>query len=95
MALYVQKFGGTSVGTAERIKNVARRVVETAAAGHKVCVVVSAMGKTTDELIDLAHELSPDPSRRGSAGVTVPTCAGPGARSQLGRAPVVSFRPFQ
>ncbi len=64
MALYVQKFGGTSVGTAERIKNVARRVVETAAAGHKVCVVVSAMGKTTDELIDLAHELSPDPSRR-------------------------------
>ncbi len=64
MALYVQKFGGTSVGSAERIKNVARRVVETAEAGHQVCVVVSAMGKTTDELIDLAHELSPDPSRR-------------------------------
>ena len=64
MALYVQKFGGTSVGTAERIKNVARRVVETAAAGHQVCVVVSAMGKTTDELIDLAKQLSPDPSSR-------------------------------
>ena len=64
VALYVQKFGGTSVGSAERIQNVARRVVETAAQGHQVCVVVSAMGKTTDELIELAQQLSPDPSRR-------------------------------
>jgi aspartate kinase len=64
MALIVQKYGGTSVGSAERIKNVARRVVATADAGNQVCVVVSAMGKTTDELIDLAGQLSPTPHAR-------------------------------
>jgi aspartate kinase len=54
VALIVQKFGGTSVGDPERIKRVAGRVAATAAAGNSVAVVVSAMGQTTDELVDLA-----------------------------------------
>ncbi len=58
MALIVQKFGGSSVADAEKIKHVAARVLENQAAGHKVCVVVSAMGDTTDELIDLADSVS-------------------------------------
>jgi aspartate kinase len=57
MGLIVQKYGGTSVGDADRIRNVARRVVETAKAGHQVVVVVSAMAGETDELVALAHEL--------------------------------------
>jgi len=57
MALIVQKYGGTSVGDADRIRNVARRVVETAKAGHQVAVVVSAMAGETDKLVGLAHEL--------------------------------------
>ena len=64
MALVVQKFGGTSVGSVERIKNVAYRVSETAKAGNQVVVVVSAMGKTTDELVSLAQKVSTHPSRR-------------------------------
>jgi aspartate kinase len=64
MALLVQKYGGSSVGDPEKIKGVARRVVETAKAGHRVIVVVSAMGKTTDGLIRLAHEITPAPSER-------------------------------
>ena len=64
MALIVQKYGGTSVGSAERIQAVARRVVETVKAGNQLVVVVSAMGKTTDGLVKLAHELSSEPSRR-------------------------------
>ncbi len=63
MALIVQKFGGSSVADAEKIKHVASRVLENQAAGHQVCVVVSAMGDTTDELIDLADSVS---SRRQS-----------------------------
>lgn len=63
MALIVQKFGGSSVADAEKIKHVAARVLENQAAGHQVCVVVSAMGDTTDELIDLADSVS---SRRQS-----------------------------
>jgi aspartate kinase len=58
MALVVQKFGGTSVGDAERIRQVAERVVETHRAGNDVVVVVSAMGKTTDDLIALARAVS-------------------------------------
>ncbi len=58
MALIGQKFGGSSVADAEKIKHVAARVLENQAAGHKVCVVVSAMGDTTDELIDLADSVS-------------------------------------
>ncbi|WP_310485721.1 aspartate kinase [Chamaesiphon sp. VAR_48_metabat_403] len=64
MALIVQKYGGTSVGSAERIQAVAKRVVETVKAGNDLVVVVSAMGKTTDGLVKLAHELSSQPSRR-------------------------------
>jgi aspartate kinase len=64
MALIVQKYGGTSVGSAERIQAVAQRIVETVKAGNDLVVVVSAMGKTTDALVKLAHELSSQPSRR-------------------------------
>jgi len=64
MSLIVQKYGGTSVGDPEKIKRVAHRVVDSAAGGNKVCVVVSAMGHTTDELIDLAAQISPDPHPR-------------------------------
>ncbi len=62
--LIVQKYGGTSVANVERIKNVAKRVVKTAEAGHKVVVVVSAMAGETDKLIRLAHEVSENPSDR-------------------------------
>ncbi len=64
MSLVVQKFGGTSVGSVERIQKVAQRVFATAKAGNQVVVVVSAMGKTTDELVSLAQQISPHPSRR-------------------------------
>jgi aspartate kinase len=64
MALIVQKYGGSSVGTVERIQAVAQRVKRTVEAGNSVVVVVSAMGKTTDGLVKLATELSANPSRR-------------------------------
>jgi aspartate kinase len=64
MAIVVQKYGGTSVAGPEEIKRVARRVVETADAGNQVCVVVSAMGDSTDRLIDLARQVSADPHPR-------------------------------
>ncbi|MDB6154536.1 MAG: aspartate kinase [Chthoniobacteraceae bacterium] len=64
MALIVQKYGGTSVGTPERILNVARRVIATRDAGNQVVVVVSAMSGATDSLIKLAKEISPNPSER-------------------------------
>ena len=64
MALIVQKYGGTSVGDAQRIRKVAERVVKAAAAGQRVCVVVSAMGHTTDQLVDLAAQISPAPHAR-------------------------------
>ncbi|MEM6839956.1 MAG: aspartate kinase [Cyanobacteria bacterium P01_C01_bin.120] len=64
MALIVQKFGGTSVGSVERIQSVAQRVYATVLAGNQVAVVVSAMGKTTDSLVQLANEISDNPSRR-------------------------------
>jgi aspartate kinase len=60
MALVVQKYGGTSVGTTERIKRVAARVLDTRQAGHDVVVVASAMGDTTDELIGLAGQVCAD-----------------------------------
>ncbi|WP_434995804.1 aspartate kinase [Arthrobacter sp. Ld5] len=59
MSLIVQKFGGSSVADADGIKRVAQRVVDTQAAGHQVVVVVSAMGDSTDELLDLADQVSP------------------------------------
>lgn len=64
MALYVQKFGGTSVANVEKIRHCATRAQSTAAAGNQVVVVVSAMGKTTDQLVELAKQLSPHPPRR-------------------------------
>ena len=64
MSLLVQKYGGTSVGNPERIRNVARRVIETQRAGHRVVTVVSAMSGVTDGLIKLAHEVSPSPTER-------------------------------
>ncbi len=64
MALIVQKYGGTSVGNPERIKNVARRVLATQQAGNKVVAVVSAMSGVTDSLIKLAKEVHPEPSER-------------------------------
>jgi len=60
----VMKFGGTSVGNTERIRNVAQRVIREAAKGHEIVVVVSAMGKTTDELVKLAKDLASEPSKR-------------------------------
>ncbi|TQF74929.1 aspartate kinase [Rhodococcus spelaei] len=59
MALVVQKYGGSSVASAERIRRVAERIVETKRAGNDVVVVVSAMGDTTDELLDLAQQVCP------------------------------------
>ncbi len=64
MSLIVQKYGGTSVGTVDRIQAVANRVKQTVQAGNSVVVVVSAMGKTTDGLVKLAADISPNPSRR-------------------------------
>ncbi|HEY2167741.1 MAG TPA: aspartate kinase [Jatrophihabitantaceae bacterium] len=64
MGLVVQKYGGSSVADAERIKRVAERIVATRRDGHDVVVVVSAMGDTTDELIDLAEQIVPVPSGR-------------------------------
>ena len=64
MALIVQKYGGTSVGTTERIKNVARRVAQSRAAGDQIVVVVSAMSGVTDGLIKLSKEITPLPSER-------------------------------
>src|SRR5436305_14245901 len=64
MALIVQKYGGSSVGDTERIKNVARRVARHRAQGDQIVVVVSAMSGVTDGLIKLAKEIMPLPSER-------------------------------
>ncbi len=62
--LIVQKYGGTSVGSAARIRRCCRRIAQTVAAGHQVVAVVSAMGRTTDRLIGLAHQVSSAPPAR-------------------------------
>jgi aspartate kinase len=64
MGLVVQKYGGSSVADAEGIKRVAHRVVDTKKAGHDIVVIVSAMGDTTDDLLDLARGVSPTPAPR-------------------------------
>ena len=64
MGIVVQKYGGSSVADAEGVKRVAQRIVDAKRAGHDVVVVVSAMGDTTDELIDLAEQVSPLPPPR-------------------------------
>ena len=64
MRLIVQKYGGTSVANPERIRNVAKRIVETQREDCRVVAIISAMAGVTDELIKLAHEMSPDPDKR-------------------------------
>jgi aspartate kinase len=64
MALIVQKYGGSSVSDAQKIKNVARRVARTKDEGHEVVVVVSAMGDTTDALVKMAYQISEQPTDR-------------------------------
>ncbi len=64
MALIVQKYGGTSVGSVERIQEVAKRVYQSSQQGNSLVIVLSAMGKTTDGLINLAKQISANPSRR-------------------------------
>ena len=64
MSLIVQKYGGSSVADAASVKRVAQRIVDTKKQGHEVVVVVSAMGDTTDELIELAEQVSPKPAAR-------------------------------
>ena len=61
MSVVVQKYGGTSVGDVERIKNVAKRIIRRKEAGNKLVVVVSAMGKSTDELMQMAHSITDTP----------------------------------
>jgi aspartate kinase len=64
MSLLVQKYGGTSVGNPERIRNIAKRILETQRAGNQVVVVVSAMSGVTDSLIKLARDVAPQPAER-------------------------------
>ncbi len=64
MNIVVQKYGGTSVGSVERIQNVAKRIIEKKKNNHQIVVVVSAMGKTTDDLVKLAYAINPSPSKR-------------------------------
>src|SRR5437763_13701463 len=64
MSIVVQKYGGSSVADVAKLKTVADRVMRTRAAGHDVAVVVSAMGDTTDDLLGLAKQVSPNPDRR-------------------------------
>ena len=64
MALVVQKYGGTSVGTIERIEHVAKRIATTVKNGNHVVVVVSAMGKSTDRLVEMAREITEKPNKR-------------------------------
>ncbi|MEZ5100023.1 MAG: aspartate kinase [Thermoleophilia bacterium] len=95
MSLIVQKYGGSSVGNVDRIKHVARRVVATAEQGHQVCVVVSAMGDTTDELLELADQVTQRPHPREmdmllSAGERISMALLAMAINDLGRA-AVSF----
>ena len=63
-AITVQKYGGTSVGSSERLQNVARRIAERAGSGDHLVAVVSAMGKTTDSLVALAREITSNPAGR-------------------------------
>ncbi len=64
MAIIVQKYGGTSVGSIEKIKGIAERVLKRKSEGNDMVIVVSAMGKSTDDLIKMAYDISPDPDKR-------------------------------
>ena len=99
MSLIVQKFGGTSVADAERLRHVAKIITDTYAQGHRVVAVLSAQGDTTDELIEKAKEINPNPSPREmdmllSTGeqITVSLCAM--AIEAMG-SPVVSLTGWQ
>ena len=99
MGLIVQKFGGSSVANAERVFNVARRVVETYDDGNDVVVVVSAQGDTTDDLLEKAAEINPNSSKREmdvllSAGEQISMSLLAMAIEKLGR-PVISLTGWQ
>jgi aspartate kinase len=64
MSIVVMKFGGTSVADADKIRAAARRAIRTQRAGYQVAMVISAMGKTTDELVNLAHQITDNPPKR-------------------------------
>lgn len=63
MGILVHKYGGTSVGTIEKIKRIAQRVIAEKENGHDMVVVVSAMGKTTDQLVEMSKEIATNPSK--------------------------------
>lgn len=95
MSTVVQKYGGSSVAGVEKIRKVAEKVAATRRAGHEVCVVVSAMGDTTDELLALAKAVSPAPPRREldmllSAGERISMALLSMALQELG-VPAISF----
>jgi len=97
--LIVQKYGGSSVATPEKIKKIAEKIKKTVESGEKVCVVVSAMGKTTDELIALAKRVSDSPKPREldmlmSTGEQVTAALLSIALNDIG-VPAVSFNAFQ
>jgi aspartate kinase len=99
MSLIVQKYGGSSVATPEKIKKIAEKIKKTVESGEKVCVVVSAMGKTTDELIALAKKVSDSPKPREldmllSTGEQVTAALLSIALNDIG-VPSVSFNAFQ
>src|SRR2546430_15775587 len=83
MRLIVQKYGGTSVANPERIRNVAKRIVETQGEDCRVVAIISAMAGVTDELIKLAHETSPEPDKRE---LDVLLATGERAACEIGRA---------
>src|SRR6202171_3878447 len=98
-AVIVQKYGGTSVGTAARIRRVSRRIAATVKQGHQVVVVVSAMGHTTDRLIALAESVNPEPPAREldmlvATGETIQTPLGTVALAGMG-VPAVSLSGLQ
>ena len=64
MGILVHKYGGTSVGTTERIKHIAKRVILEKEKGNDMVVVVSAMGKTTDHLVEMSKEIAINPNKR-------------------------------
>ena len=66
MALLIKKFGGTSVGSIEKIKNIAKHICDSKENGNDLVIVVSAMGHSTDELNALAESITKNPPRRGS-----------------------------
>ena len=92
MGIVVQKYGGSSVADADGIKRVAQRIVDTRKAGHDVVVVVSAMGDTTDELLDLAEQVTPAAAGRASSTCCSPPASGSRWRWSRWRSPTSATR---